>query len=215
MFPLKKLAGFLCLTLIYLGVLLAPWPGRAGAYSAVFRAEGNLLCKPFGQQYRLRFIPPPPDAPVHLCLAEFTNRQSNARGTLPLNTHRHGYAPTVVVMALVLATPIPWRRRWHALLWGVLAVQGFVAFRVYLLLLEWISGDNPIAFLTLSPFWTQVLNQLLAVLVKAPPSIYIVPLFIWILVTLRRTDFKRWLGGETGAQPGKHKAADAPEGRKG
>ena len=202
--------GFACFTLLYLGLLLAPWPGRMAAYSTVFQAEGNLLCKPFGKQCRLRFIPPPPGAPAQACQAEFTNRKVNASGTLPLNTHQHGYAPTAVVVALVLATPIPWRRRWRALLWGVLAVQGFVALRVSLLLLEWISGDNPIACLTLSPFWAQVLNQALAVLVKAPPSVYVVPLFIWIVVTLRRADFERWLGPQLKPQPVKTKPTNTP-----
>ena len=214
MFPLKKLVGFVFFTLLYLGVLLMPWSGRMAVYSDVFQAVGNVICKPFGRQYSLRFIPPPPGKMVQACQAEFTNRTRNASGTLPLDTQREGYAPTAVVVALVLATPIPWRRRWRALLGGVLAVQGFVALRVTLLLLAWISGDNPIAALTLSPCWTQVLNQALAVLVKAPPSVYVVPLFIWILVTLRRADFERWLGAERRTRPVERKAPNTPNRRK-
>ena len=60
-------------------------------------------------------------------------------------------------------------------------------------MLRLFSGDKPLALFPLSPLWSKALDQAIAVLVSAPPSVYVVPIFIWILVTFRRSDLEQWM----------------------
>jgi len=42
------------------------------------------------------------------------------------------------------------------------------------------------------------LHQAIVALAMAPSSVFVVPIFIWILVTFRRGDLDRWISGRTG-----------------
>ena len=100
---------------------------------------------------------------------------------------RQGYVPTAVLVALMLATPIAWRRKWRALALGLLLVQGFVALRVGVALLAGFSrvglGDRRL--LDVSPAAVWGLKRADQILAGDLHMTYIAPLLIWILVVVR------------------------------
>lgn len=75
--------------------------------------------------------------------------------------------------------------------WGLALVNGFVVVRVALPLLKEFSEDGTLALFSLSPFWKKALDVAIIALVTSPPSVFVVPILIWILVTFRRGDFGR------------------------
>ncbi len=77
-----------------------------------------------------------------------------------------------------------------ALLWGLVLVNAFVAFRVWLQLVNAYSDPNALAIFSLSPFWKGMLRAAVLVLFRAPAAHYVVPMFIWMLVTFRRGDLQ-------------------------
>jgi len=89
-----------------------------------------------------------------------------------------------------LAAPVTWRRRLLALLAGLVLVNAFVAFRVWLQLINAYSDANALALYSLSPFWKNVLRATVLVVFRAPAAHYVVPMFIWMVVTFRRGDLR-------------------------
>ncbi|MFQ5491167.1 MAG: hypothetical protein ACE5GE_10630 [Phycisphaerae bacterium] len=184
---------FLKLVLLY-ALLMAPWPGLRSAYAATFRFVGRLCFTHFGQDGRVTFEPHEyafGQTDTELIL--HNRRQPDTRGTVTCDSRLRGYFPTAFVIALILATPLPAKRRLRALLWGLLAVNVFVALRIALLIVQTFSGDHPGALYHPSPFWAGVLKQLVTNLCDAPASHFIIPIFIWITTTLRPNDLKRWM----------------------
>lgn len=208
MLPVKKTAGFFLRLVLFYGLLVAPWPGLREAYARGYRAAGNALFGSFGSDGVVRFEP----------LSKGREQMDTEIGIGNLRTRpapkfaQHstrltGYLPTAEVVALILATPIPWSRRWKALLWGLLLANGLVALRVTILLLYGFSGDHPCALYSPGPFWSEVLAGAHSVMVVWVSFTYVAPVFIWIVVTFRRGDLQKWAASWGG---GAH-VAEQPE----
>ena len=67
-------------------------------------------------------------------------------------------------------------------------MNAFVAFRVWLQLVEVLSEDNAMQLYVLSRWVKAVVTGSSKVLLLSPATSYFVPMFIWMLVTFRRDD---------------------------
>ncbi|MCK4343608.1 MAG: zinc ribbon domain-containing protein, partial [Phycisphaerae bacterium] len=212
MFPLKRMLLLCFLLLLTFGVLMAAWPLLSNAYTAVFHAGGNLVFGSFGSEGQVRFERMPADKPSSRTDTQMVLRNRTTRFESVHNTSVRylGYVPTIVIITLVLNTPIPWRRRWLALLLGFLLVQGFVAIRIVLLLLHHFSADNEVAQYSFNLFWKGVLTQTCGALVGAPPSAYVVPILIWIAVAFRRGDLVQWMNSTSKLAPAEAFGTEEP-----
>ncbi len=102
-----------------------------------------------------------------------------------LDTRSIGWVPTALTMALIVATPIPWRRRGLALLGGLILIHGFILFSLQ----TWIWNNSPDpSLMTLSTFWKGVADELNYTFMTQLGASFSVPVIIWILVTFRRQD---------------------------
>ena len=187
----KSLGGFVIRFLIIYGLLMAPWPGLRRAYAAVFRAGGNLVFGSLGPDVRVRFRPPDRSERAADTEIVLTKREGQALATrrVPTKARHLGYTPTAILVALTLSTPSLWRRKWRGLLWGLLAVYGFVALRVGLLLMHTLSEDPALRVFTLGPLAEKLLERAIPALVRAPASSYVAPILIWVLVSFRTSDW--------------------------
>ena len=202
MFPLKRIAGFF-LPLVIVYVLLAiPWPGLQEAYAAAFRVVGSKLFPSYGPDGAIRFRSIPVSAGMVDLEIDFANRQTDGQALVTHSARLTAYLPTVQVLALILATPIPWSRRWKALLLGLVLVNLFVLFRLWIVVLNIFCSDLPVGVVSLSPFWKAVLNTTYRVGVVWASCSFVVPIFIWILVAIRREDLQRWAVRETVTKAG-------------
>jgi hypothetical protein len=108
------------------------------------------------------------------------------------SSHYTGYAPTALAIALVLATPVSWRRRAWALPWAVLLASGFSALMLAIWVHGWFYGQE---CFWLGRFSAQYASRarMAASLVEMSGHMgpyYIAPVFIWALVSLRRKDLE-------------------------
>ena len=193
MWPRRPFAGFVIRLLMIYGVFCIPWPGVRQGYAALYRAAGNGLFGSFGSGGVVRF------RPRQAGQGRFDSEvKIGKRGSPRFMTIAHDsiidYFTIAETIALVLATPIPWRRRWKALLYGVLLVNGFVALEVYIVLLHWFSIEKPWALYKPSQFWNEVLARVFESIAFFPTCTFLVPVLIWILVTFRREDIRRLVG---------------------
>ena len=195
MLALKRISWFFVCSVVVYALLVSPWHGLRDAYHACFQAGGNLLYSSIGDHGAAKFAPlTSKRRSVDTLVTLRKRRAPYPEMDLNISSVQVGYRPTVFLIALALATPIPWSRRWKALVVGLLVVQVFIAFRVWLFLVDLLSNENIMAVYSLSPWVKSVLHGVALVLFRSPAMHYIGPLFIWLVVTFRRGDFETLMG---------------------
>ncbi len=190
--PPKQIVGFLLRCVLLYGILAVPWPAVQRAYSAAYAGVANAVFGSFGSDGLVRFQRPPNSArpaDLELVIRKRGEPQVGRASHDPILT---GYLAMVEVIALILATPVPWSRRCKALVWGMLLVHAYIWLRMEITLLYWFSGDLPLALYKPGPFWSKLLASAFELISVSPTSTFVVPIFIWILVSFRKSDFEGW-----------------------
>jgi hypothetical protein len=193
MFRHRPIAGFFVKLVLLYGVLIAPWPYVHTAYLACYRAAGNFLFHSIGPAGGVRFESQSPPDNKWATKLTFKNRRTGAEGVLENWNTRHEYLTMALVTALIVATPIPWARRWRSLLFGLVIAGAILAAGIWLSLVDYFCNPGPLAQFALTPSWTWVLKLAVKILASSPEVPFAVPVFIWLLVTLRRGDVQNWL----------------------
>lgn len=194
MFPWKRLSGFFVRCVIWYALLIAPWPGVMDAYRAVFRAAGNRVFQSIGRGGSVSFEPRTSVDHTGDTTLVFTKvRHYRASTDMQVNSAYVGYRPTAFLVALVLASPVPWSRRVVALLVGLVLVTGFVAARVWLQVFDVFTNGDALVLFSPAPWMKQVLRASVLILFRAPAGHYMVPMLIWMVVIYRRGDMRALL----------------------
>ena len=138
-----------------------------------------------------RDFKPPPAEEVKDTLMVLMNRTHlGTFGLLRTSSRLVGYWPTVWLIALIVAKPLPWSRKGLALIWGLLLVHGFIALRLSLTLAHGGFGAQKVyALFDLSPFWQDVLGRTETVMVTDPTASFVVPTLIWAVVAFRWSEW--------------------------
>ena len=176
------------LALLIYCLLIVAWPGMIDGYRWCFRAGGNLVFSSFGSSavYFEPFSSNEYGKDTTLTLVK--QRPFRARGATEISVSYIGYRPTAFMLALVLATPVPWRRKLYILFWCLVWLNIFVVLRVLLSLYASFGGTDPRSLLMLGANTKFAVHVLHHIFVMAPAAHYMVPGFIWILVAFRRGD---------------------------
>ena len=184
--------GFLLRFVVIFGVLIVPWPGWNHVYSHYFQSLGQIAFNRPGAMPRMVVFAPATDnaawIDTTMTLENAALADSSGNGPAKMakiDSRSIGWVPTALTIALVLATPISWRRRLLALAGGVLLIHLFI----FLTLLSWIwDNSTGLSLLTLSSIWQRVAGELDYALMNQLGVSFSVPVVIWILVTFRRQD---------------------------
>ncbi len=190
----KRVSRFLVLFLLAYGVSMAPWPGLGSAYAEFYRRGASLLFHSFGSQGIVRFESLP-SHPWEINVTLHNRAHAGPDGMIPgiqtrHDTRREGYLYMAFLGALILADPLPWRRKGRALLWGMILIHVLIASKLGLRLFHAFSQE-PLALVALSPLAGRVLSAAHQAFAVNVTFGFIVSIFIWLLVSFRRED---WLG---------------------
>lgn len=184
-------ARFLLTAALVAWLLLVPLSFVGKAYGSALRGSAHLAARQVGESYGVRVKgtgKPKKDA------AFLVRGTSSTVVRRPFSTWATGYLPTVCGLALVLATPVAWRRRARAALLVVLCTQVYVAARIALLLVQ-ILLDDPELRQELPGFLTRPdvhgLLDRMTNLDREAAFFFLVPLGLWIVFTLRVEDLQR------------------------
>ena len=192
MLPLKAVVRFFLLAMGIYVLLILPWPGVREVYRDLYLWTGRALFQYYGYAGLVNFKAGASDLDKDATI-EMGRRGVRSGQALQINTGRLGYAPTACLIALVLATPIPWLRRLCAFVCGLILVNLFVISRLWLALLFSYCRPTPCRLYDPAPFWAKLLTGCYEFFFNAPTCSFLIPAFIWVLVSLRREDFSRIL----------------------
>jgi hypothetical protein len=179
------------------GLLIMPWPGWNDTYENYFRGLGQAVFTRDEGKRAVVFSPfeggaDSPGLDTRITLANRDLLDSTGKGLMKeteLNTRSIGWVPTALTVALILCTPIPWRRRVWTLAGGLVLIHGFILFSLQ----AWIWNNSPeLSLLTLSTFWKGVADDLDYTLITQLGASFAVPVLIWIVVTFNSHDFLTW-----------------------
>jgi len=108
-----------------------------------------------------------------------------------------GFEPTAFVISLILATPVSWRRRGWALLWGIPLVSLYVGLRLYIFLIHIFTrrpedlastGELHLAVYQLPEWMRDFIGYLAYVFDTSFAGCFVLAGCIWFLVVFRRSD---------------------------
>jgi hypothetical protein len=185
---------FLACFAFWYAALLLSWPVTGPAYCATFRAIGTLVYgsndrtkeitfEAFSQGYHSHYT-----RVVIVNPAKMKPDGSGPVRNLDLDTRYFGWMPLALLLALVLATPLPWKRRRRALLWGFVFQQAFVILALGYCI--W-NESTEVGLVSLPEAGKEAAMAVKSMLVGQ--LIVAVPVLIWILATFRRGDFQKIL----------------------
>lgn len=194
--PLRQVSYFFARLVLYYGLFLSlwSWVGLDRAYPIAFQKSATYVFRSLHSMGgRWMVLVHAPEAPVGKFDTEIVvgNPSTGALGKQPLNAQYLGYAPLSMVLTLILASPVPWRRRAWACLWGLILVHAWMAIGLILLVVHAYSVPGPLAMYSVSAVTTKSLAFLAETMVTSTVGRYAVPVFFWLLVTFRRADWQR------------------------
>jgi hypothetical protein len=177
---------------------MIPWPGVETGFGAAFAyladeaTGGNRVIPGTNALVRVRHDPEhDPTRDIRLILGNLQALDNPKGATYTRTSSRQlGYMPVAVFLAFVLASPVGWARKGWAALCGLPIVFVFVATRFAVLLLFQFNGAAPHCLFQLGPFGSKTLLIAYDLLAVEPATAYVVPVFIWMAVTFRRSDFE-------------------------
>jgi hypothetical protein len=195
--PTKAIAWFCGRFLLLFGLMLIPWPGWPGACNGYFRTVGTFV---FDSKTGLRSLDFEPQEP-HDTRIVIINRdllQRDGSGpvrNLDLDSFDFLWRPMSLLLALVLASPVSWRRRAWALAAGGICLHLFL-FLVLDFAIWTESAD--VGLVSFSPFWKKTCGEILHLLIGQLNIA--APFLIWAVMTFRREDFQGFLNLETAGE---------------
>ncbi|MCP4590790.1 MAG: hypothetical protein GY842_08595 [bacterium] len=195
--PPKLFRHFAIRLVLAFGLLLIPWPGLADGYAAMFRSVEQVLLGSVWPRGGAEFArleigalpqgyPLPPNVHMLDTVIRLHNRPARLTGYAFNSSRQVGYLSTITLVALVIATPLPWRRKRWALLWGLLFVYAYAFIRVGVYIGNNFSGTAPPSLYVMTASSKGVLDYVARSIL--PAGTFVVPLVVWILVTFRRAD---------------------------
>jgi hypothetical protein len=199
-----KIAGALARFALAYGLLMAPWPGWVETYGKLYSSAAAFLFDSTdpNRSVRIRHFVPERGSAAETwsqdtsVILQIRGARVGLREVPLFSTGRSsrytGYAPTALAIALVLATPVSWRRRGWALPWAVLLASGFSALMLAIWIHGWFYGQECASLAQFSAQYAsraKIVASVLEMSMDMAPY-YIAPVFIWTLVSLRRKDLE-------------------------
>lgn len=119
------------------------------------------------------------------CELRCTNFKVGRRTVHTLKSDMIGLLPTLGVIALCAATPLPLLRRLRRLVIALILANVFILLRLWTASLYWMSEGGEHAVLPLSEATRYALGAARQLLVTAPTTTFVAPILIWIVAMVR------------------------------
>lgn len=172
-------AQFLGRAAIFFVLFALPWPGVAEAYTGALADGLGVMLGRSGPPAEVAFRGGEPGAGAWDVVTHVSDGKSGESLETALDARRTGYLPSVVFLALVLASRFAWRKKL------VLAASGLFCLHLLALLpiLSFWSGRLPIVAYELDEPVRIVVDVLYRALVAPLGMVYALPGLLWLALS--------------------------------
>ena len=188
----KTLLLFLLKAVIIYTVLCAPISYYDRAYGVFYRSIAGFTFETFNGTGFAMFREMDDPAMTHLLIGNYALvKPDKTTVTLErfINTRYLGFIPTILLVSLVLASPVPWKRRAVALAAGFLVITLLVIFKQWIALL-WHSEQNSwLQLSTFTGFREKLFKYSYHIICVSSSTLLYFVVAVWLLVTFRVDDF--------------------------
>jgi len=194
----RLLRRFLCWFVPLYALLIFPWPGSRDLYGAYLRSIAQRVFTENSDGRIVHFETVPTarrnrTLDTRITVANRTQLDASGSGRavmLDFDSRGVGWVPTALLIALVVSTPVPWRRRASALVAGLIAVHAVILFSLQIYIWNQTDAASGLNLVELSPFWKTVVSGLEETLITQLGASFALPVLIWMLVTFRSEDLR-------------------------
>jgi len=209
--PLKSSLVFALRVIAVYAVLAFPWTGWHRQWARILQGLATAACHSTGSATEITFAPWEDSSRTDGIRATIVNRDlMNANGSGPVRTVdiKQGaleLSPLALYIALILATPLPWKRRSWQLAAGLILVQGvmlaFLRFCLWREAMELVPSGE-------SASWKWLWAALR--LTSADYLGLVTPIAVWLLFNARADRERSGMGWYFARSEGKGGTGDAP-----
>lgn len=200
MWKIKPILRFLLwFTMTYIGLLFLATAFK-DQYAHYYQAIGKARFEQFGQKGIVQFFSYEDkitsyklDTKVVLfnrdqVVAAKQSGQATVKGAdLFISSWYSALLPTILLLTLILASPVSLKRKLLAIVLGLLIMYLFIVFKLRLSIANEYLKNPWLEFPLSHPKWTKTAHDIFVTNIE---TTIIFPVFIWILVTFRKSDLE-------------------------
>ncbi|HRY33192.1 MAG TPA: hypothetical protein P5531_09530 [Bacteroidales bacterium] len=190
----RRILYFLIKALIICLVLALPVTSFDDAYGKFYRSLNTKMLGKIQSDGFVRYSPGKKAALTHINIWNQKQVKPNGRvdsAKADVNTRYRGYLPTVLLIALVLASPVPWRRRLLALFAGFTLVTLLVLFKAWLGIVEICRENQWLDLVHYAGFSNWLFELTSRIFFQSTGTVFYFVVAIWVLVTFRKNDLQK------------------------
>jgi hypothetical protein len=184
-----KIIKYFCLSVLVYCLLMTAWPMVGGVYSKLYCKVGKFLFGSFSQNTSISFSRINDHSnDIHIIASKpyYVNQNQRVNKVrFRYSIHYGDYMPSAFFAALVIAAPLPLKRKGRVFIFGLILLHVIAVFKISVIVLCLYNERQPL--LVSGLFWDSTTGLVFA-------------LFIWILIVFRREDWGRLLSGQGRSQ---------------
>lgn len=204
--PAKRFILFFAILYSLVLIVGVVFEGR-GIYQKAFRSFGEGIFGSAGNNGIVKFMEVDAkeqyDPAYHTMIMmgnEVQAQQAMQKGTavnvakVYINDYMVGFLPTFTLLALLLATPMSWKRKLGAIGIGMVLITLFVISRQWVLVYTAMGNNAYLELAEMSEGTVRFMIGLRRVFVTNIVVSMMVPFLLWGMIVFRTEDLKNWLG---------------------
>ncbi len=189
----KNFLLFLVKGLIIYGLLFVPMTFYDQVYGGFYRKVAGVFFGRFRENGFVQFREWKKPEVTRVYIGNYTLARPD--GTTPaasfdVNTRYMGYIPTIFLMALILASPVKWKRRLIALAVGLILVTLLIVFKQWIALLWYCEGKPWLQLTNFTETGKKILTYANTFISASSGTVLYFVGAIWVIATFRVEDFK-------------------------
>jgi hypothetical protein len=200
--PHSVILTFALRVILLYTLLVIPWPGVRHASAWLFRQAGSIVFSSFGPAVTVRFdrtasattTEPAMDTQI---IAKATRSEPPKTIRRTTSSRYMAVMPLATFFALVLSTPLPWRRRGRSLAWGVPILLVYILFRLMLEIIVMLCCAPGTPVYLIGDGWLTLLNAADGALCTSLLGSLVPPIIVWAAVTIRTGDLEQIFSGRS------------------
>ena len=189
-----RFVGIFTFTYIF---FLLPQVGFDRKYEKIFRSLGNNIYNGKNQEeviFLKEVQTKEYDTKLYLSKKSLRDKNDDYKGTIfPMKVRRIGFIATAFLISLIIATPLSWKRKFLALLFGTIGMLFFAMIKLRVIMLhfyaesKWVGLHQAPEEVKRIEFWNEIFG-------RSNTNSYYVAIILWFILCFGKKEWQKLNG---------------------